>query len=81
MRNSLLPNLLLPCPLTSCAAARGRGVPNLVCRKLDLEQALGSKGSMGQIAIKHREQLDVLENYGYSSSTGGPASPGSMRPV
>lgn len=34
------------------------GVPNLVTRKLDFAQALGSKGSMGEIAIQHRNQLE-----------------------
>ena len=56
-----------------------RGVPNLVARKLDLEQALASTGSMGEIAVKHREQLDWLKESGAAddgaaeAGGGGPA--------
>ena len=47
-----------------CVCVCFRGVPNLVARKLDLEQALASTGSMGEIAVKHREQLDWLKESG-----------------
>ena len=47
-----------------CVCVYFRGVPNLVARKLDLEQALASTGSMGEIAVKHREQLDWLKESG-----------------
>eukprot|EP01045_Picozoa_sp_COSAG04_P007584 COSAG04_NODE_399_length_14959_cov_28.238730_13_plen_241_part_00 len=54
-------------------------MPNLVARKLDLEQALASTGSMGEIAVKHREQLDWLKESGAAddgaaeAGGGGPA--------
>ena len=72
--------------LTAPVRAARRGARNIVTRKLDLEQALGStvrrprhgpartfapaqltsapsfaQGSMGEIAVKHREQLVALE--------------------
>ena len=63
-----------------CVCVCFRGVPNLVARKLDLEQALASTGSMGEIAVKHREQLDWLKESGGAddgaaeAGGGGPAS-------
>ncbi len=62
-----------------CVCVCFRGVPNLVARKLDLEQALASTGSMGEIAVKHREQLDWLKESGAAddgaaeAGGGGPA--------
>ena len=50
-----------------------------MARKLDLEQALASTGSMGEIAVKHREQLDWLKESGAAddgaaeAGGGGPA--------
>ena len=43
------------------AGAADLGVPDLVMRRLDLEQALASKGSMAKIAHKHREELKRLQ--------------------
>ena len=43
------------------AGAADLGVPDLVMRRLDLEQALASKGSMSKIAHKHREELKRLQ--------------------
>jgi len=60
-----------------------RGVPNLVARKLDLEQALASTGSMGEIAVKHREQLDWLKESGAAddgaAEAGGGGAAGSVQ--
>ena len=43
------------------AGSGSLGVANLVTRQLDLEQALGSTGSMGAVALKHRDELDALD--------------------
>lgn len=51
-------------PAEADAAIEGSGslgVANLVTRRLDLEQALGSTGSMGAVALKHRDELDALD--------------------
>ena len=80
----------LPCSAFSpgqtdspCVCVCFRGVPNLVARKLDLEQALASTGSMGEIAVKHREQLDWLKESGAAddgaAEAGGGGAAGSVQ--